>query len=89
MSKYAVIGGQYQSFCYGFTDSLHAAKILAAKHTEYWDNWQGWHTPTIYRAEDVQEVTNFYGDGYAPKPGAIPVAVKPSEDGKWLAPKEI
>lgn len=79
--KYAVIGGQYQSYFYGFAETLHAAKILASKHTEYWDNWQGWHTPKIYKSEDVTKIKNFYGSGYAPKPFCRPFAVKSS--GKW------
>lgn len=87
MDKYAVIGGQYQAYFYGFADSLCAAKLLASKNDEYWDNWQGWHTPNVYRAKDVEEITNFYGDGYAPKPGTLPVAVKTG--GKWATPGEI
>lgn len=56
MKKYQVIGGQYESKWYGESDSLHGAKIIAGKNKEYWDNWQGWHTPNIYRAEDVLEL---------------------------------
>lgn len=33
-AKYAVIGGQYQYFCYGFADSLHAAKAMRADVAE-------------------------------------------------------
>ena len=29
---------------------------VAGKNKEYWDNWQGWHTPKIYKAEDCEEV---------------------------------
>ena len=53
MKKYQVIGGQYETRWYGESDSLHGAKIIAGKHKEYWDNWQGWHKPDIYQAEDV------------------------------------
>ncbi len=56
MKKYQVIGGQHESHYYGESDSLRGAKIIAGKHKEYWDNWQGWHTPAIYLAEDVMEV---------------------------------
>ena len=73
--NFAVIGGQYAVFCYGFTPTLTGAKRLARKNLEYWDNWQGWHAPKIYKAEDVEKVTNFYGDTYAPKDGALPVKV--------------
>lgn len=85
-AKFAVIGGQYQSCFYGFADSLHAAKILASKSTEYWDNWQGWHIPAIYAADDVKPIENFYGSGYAPRFGAVPVAVKSYGDRAWHAP---
>lgn len=78
---YAVIGGQYQSYFYGFAKTLLAAKRLATANEEYWDNWQGWHTPKIYKKEDVEPITNFYGDGYAPVYGASPVSVK--RDGRW------
>jgi len=56
MKKYQVIGGQYESYWYGESDSLHGAKIIAGKNKEYWDNWQGWHKPRIYLSKDVQEV---------------------------------
>lgn len=88
-AKFAVIGGQYQSCFYGFADSLHAAKILASKCAEYWDNWQGWHIPAIYAAEDVKPVENFYGSGYAPRFGAVPVAVKAYGDRAWHAPDRL
>ena len=55
MKKYQVIGGQYESHWYGESDSLHGAKLIASKHREYWDNWQGWHTPNIYLSADVAE----------------------------------
>ena len=57
MKKYQVIGGQYEPRYYGESDSLHGARIIAGKHKEYFDNWQGWHTPNIYSAEDVEQVT--------------------------------
>ena len=72
--KYYVIGGQYQSYCYGGTPTLLGAKRLAKKCAEYWDNWQGWHIPNIYRAEDTVECHNFYGDARCPMEGALPVA---------------
>ena len=50
MKKYQVIGGQYESCWIGESDSLHGAKIIATRNMEYWDNWQGWHKPCIYRA---------------------------------------
>ena len=56
MKKYQVIGGQYEQYWYGESDSLHGAKIIAGKNKEYWDNWQGWHTPKIYAAEDCEEI---------------------------------
>lgn len=82
MSKkinYYVIGGQYESYCYGGTPTLIGAKRLASRNMEYWDNWQGWHKPKIYRAEDVQKVISngrITGNGidtYIPLDGAQPV----------------
>lgn len=73
--KYYIIGGQYAAFSYGGAPTLLGAKRLAGKCAEYWDNWQGWHIPAIYRAEDVREVVNFYGNVLAPREGAHPVAV--------------
>lgn len=72
-NQYYVIGGQYQSFCYGGAPTLIGAKRLANKSAEYWDNWQGWHTPGIYKAEDTEVVNNFYGTTRAPKEFAMPV----------------
>ena len=60
MKKYQVIGGQYESCWIGESDSLHGAKLIATRNMEYWDNWQGWHKPCIYRAEDV-EIVKSYG----------------------------
>ena len=74
-NHYYVIGGQYDSYCYGGTPTLTGAKRLAAKNVEYWDNWQGWHVSRIYKAEDTRECTNFYGAGRCPIDGASPVAV--------------
>lgn len=54
--NYYVIGGQYESCCYGGTPTLIGAKRLATKNEEYWDNWQGWHKPAIYKAEDTELV---------------------------------
>lgn len=71
--KFFVIGGQYAAYCHGGTPTLLGAKRLANKCQEYWDNWQGWHTPAIYRAEDTEIVENFYGTTRAPIHGAEPV----------------
>lgn len=64
-NKYAVIGGQYTSICYGCTPTLLGAKRLATKNMEYWDNWQGWHTPKIYDIEDTEVIDGerFVKDG--------------------------
>ena len=63
MKKYQVIGGQYESCWIGESDSLHGAKIIATRNMEYWDNWQGWHKPCIYRAEDVDALLDGVRDG--------------------------
>ena len=72
-NKFYVIGGQYQAYCYGGTPTLLGAKRLAGKNMEYWDNWQGWHRPAVYAAEDTEVVQNFYGISRAPKYGAEPL----------------
>ena len=56
--NFYVIGGQYRPICYGGTPTLIGAKRLANKCAEYWDNWQGWKTPPIYRAEDTEIAEN-------------------------------
>lgn len=78
--NYYVIGGQYESFCYGGAPTLLGAKRLANKNREYWDNWQGLHTPAIYRAEDTVEIeskgriTSCDGETIRiPADGAVPV----------------
>lgn len=55
-NNFYVIGGQYESICYGGAPTLIGAKRLANKNKEYWDNWQGWHTPNIYAADDTAEI---------------------------------
>lgn len=54
-NHFVVVGGQYKHYIVGYAPTLIGAKRLANKHAEYWDNWQGWHVPAIYRIEDVYE----------------------------------
>ena len=54
--KYYIIGGQYESHCYGCSETLRGAKAMASRNKEYWDNLQGWHTPRIYTEDAVQEI---------------------------------
>lgn len=82
--NYYVIGGQYEFFTHGGTPTLLGAKRLAGKSEEYWDNWQGWHRPDIYRAEDCAPAENFYGSQMLPKADAYPVAVWDSCDKRWV-----
>lgn len=56
--NYYVIGGQYESCCYGGTPTLIGAKRLATKNMKHWDNWQGWHKPKIYKADDTEVITS-------------------------------
>lgn len=96
IKKYAVIGGQYKYHCYGTTDSLQAAKVLATKSQEYWDNWQGWHTPRIYRGEDCFVHYDEYGreniipivsiGGYRAAPAYVKDGRKwmPWSEGRWV-----
>lgn len=75
--NYYVIGGQYNIVNYGGCETLIGAMRKATQNAEYWDNWQGWHTPAIYDAADINEAGN-------PVEGSIPVAV--FSDGKWGTP---
>ena len=79
-----IIGGQYQSYYYGTVGTLEEAKKMALEHDEYWDNWQGWHVPGIYRHEDCEDVENFYGEGRAPGPFAEPVSVYDRDTETWI-----
>ena len=81
MKRYQVIGGQYEFYWYGESDTLRGAKSIATRHEEHWDNHQGWHTPGIYKAKDVQEIESHgyitHRDGEMiriPKQWAEPVA---------------
>ena len=89
MKKYQVIGGQYEHIWYGESDSLHGAKIIASCHREYWDNWQGWQTPDIYTADQVEDIESngriLTHDGEiirVPKPETAPSYFKVRN--KWL-----
>ncbi len=86
MSKYYVIGGQYEFFNHGGSDTILGAKRLAKKNMEYWDNHQGWHIPKIFRSEDCCLLKNFYGEQIIPTHSAEPIAY---HDGKkWIMNKE-
>lgn len=76
--NYYVIGGQYRYINYGGCKTLIGAKRIASRNKEYWDNWQGWHTPAVYDSADVDAETGLPADG------SIPAAV--FADGKWSSP---
>lgn len=84
--NYYVIGGQYNYYNHGGAETLLGAKRKAAACMEYWDNWQGWHRPAIYAANDCHETTSiFYGAQMTPKPDAIPIAVWNGK--QWVEPE--
>lgn len=56
---YIVVGGQYRDCHYGIKPTLHAAKILSTQNAEYWDNWQGWHKPAIYKLSSCYKVVGY------------------------------
>lgn len=92
MKKYQVIGGQYESCWYGESDSLQAAKRIATKHEEYWDNWQGWHKPSIYNGEDCEDIESrgriTTSDGVmirVAKAYAVPVCAWNSRTNQWAS----
>lgn len=85
--NYYVIGGQYEAYCYGGSETLLGAKQKAAKHDEYWDNWQGWHRPKVYAASDCMLANSqFFGEQMVPKAGAYPVAVYDMDSKHWAEP---
>ena len=81
--KYYVIGGQYEYYNYGGAATLLGAKRIATKNEEYWDNWQGWHKPHIFKAEDCELKRNFYGRDYYPKANTVPEASWNQYTKKW------
>lgn len=81
-NKYYVIGGQYECYCHGGAPTLLGAKRLAGRSMEFWDNWQGWNIPSVYRVEDTEICNNFYGTNRCPVDGAHPVAVAEYDNGK-------
>lgn len=93
MKKYQVIGGQYEAYNYGESDSLVQAKRIATQNAEYWDNWQGWHIPEVYESADCVEIECYgmitHRDGellVVPRAGAVPVAYK--DGSKWVSGEE-
>lgn len=81
-----MIGGQYEGYNHGGAATLLGAKRLARQHQEYWDNWQGWHTPAIYAAEDCEEMHTMYGQrDILPKLDAQPVATYDDDTKQWDA----
>ena len=86
-ANYYIIGGQYRFCCYGSAETIRGAKLIAAKHDEYWDNWQGWHRPRIYAARDCREIETETGKMIVPDRDktdpVIPVAVYDWEKKRW------
>lgn len=81
--KYYVIGGQYADFNHGGAYTLEGAKRLATKYKEHWDNFYGWHKPRIFKANDCEIGTNFFGENYYPKANAVPEASWNPYTRKW------
>lgn len=77
-----VLGGQYASYCHGWCRTILGAKRLARKSQEYWDNWAGWHTPSIFAAADCEVRETFHGEDVVPNHECRgPVAWY--KNGKW------
>lgn len=90
-NSYYVIGGQYAHYCHGGRPTLLGAKRLARACAEYWDNWRGWHVPSIYRAEDTYVIDgpDAYGNYGArvPREDAEPVAVWDGQGKRFVRPE--
>ena len=82
--KYYVIGGQYERYNYGGTETVEGAKRLAAASLEYWDNHEGWHKPLIYRAEDCEEYENSFGLDFYPKDFTDPYMMWSYRKKRWV-----
>lgn len=84
MKNFVVIGGQYQTYCYGAYKTLRGAMAAATRNKELWDNWQGWHTPKVYAARDCKYVDagHFAPSGLYPVGDALPVAWHDGE--RWI-----
>ena len=70
--NFYVIGGQYENHYYGGSNTLRGAKMLATRNTEHWDNWQGFHKPGVYKAEDCEIIKT---KGYICYPDGTEIAV--------------
>lgn len=81
--EFYVIGDQYKAYNYGGAATLEGAKRLATKNEEYWDNWQEFHKPAIYKAEDCEVQTGWFGTDHYPKWNAIPYMTWNEYFRKW------
>ena len=86
--QFVVIGGQYESYCYGTAATLLAAKRLATANAEHWNNWQGVHIPDIYKIEDTKIIISkgrlTSNDGQEIRiPVGKPFATKNIKTNKW------
>ena len=86
--QFVVIGGQYESYCYGTAATLLAAKRLATANAEHWNNWQGVHIPDIYKIEDTKIIISkgrlTSNDGQEIRiPVRKPFATKNIKTNKW------
>ena len=86
MKRFQVIGGQYYFEWYGESDSLRGAKMIASKHEECWDNWQGWHKPSIYLASDCVKDDRYHCAIPDKFHGAQPVSVWDGKTWEDFAP---
>lgn len=89
--KFIVIGGQYNTVCYGGANTLRGAQIIASKNKEYWDNWQGWHYPLIYIKDSIEEASKniWHPDGVVIKEYAEAIASRGIDDKQWTIKDKI
>lgn len=56
--RYYVIGRSYMGECFGGSDSLRGARIIAGRHKRY--NGYEWIRPDIYKSEETELIPVVY-----------------------------
>lgn len=84
--KYAVISGVHLKIVLGYTKTLHQAKLLASKYEKTYgrDKWK--EKAEIYRAKDVEIITDSKGRKHAIIKTNVPIKWRwKTYQKKWVA----